>query len=136
MVLSALLGFAEVTQDTWILDIGCSFHMTCRKDWLMDFQETSHGNVRMGNDTYSDVKGIGSIKVVNNDGSTILLTEVRYIPGMSKNLISLGTLEDKGCWFKSQDGIMRIFKGDLNVLTGRKSNTLYFFPGNHTYRGS
>lgn len=126
MVSNALLGFADVTADTWVLDTGCSFHMTCRRDWIMDFEETETGKVRMGNDTYSEVKGIGNIRVENADGSTILLSQVRYIPEMSKNLISLGTLEDKGCWFESREGVLKIYKDDLLVLMG-KNKGLYIF---------
>lgn len=122
----ALLGFAEVTPETWVLDTGCSFHMTGRRDWLLNFRETSSGKVKMGNDTYSDVKGMGDVKLLNEDGTTVLLTQVRYVPEMSKNLISLGTLEDKGCWFESRNGVMKIIKGGDTVLTGRKLNTLYF----------
>ena len=83
--------------EEWVLDTGCTFHMTPRRDLFRGFKELSSGFVKMGNDTYSLVKGIGSIKIINNDGTQVVLTDVRYMPNMTRNLISLGTLEDKGC---------------------------------------
>jgi len=115
--------------DEWFLDTGCSFHMTPRRDLFKDFKELSSGFVKMGNDTYSPVKGIGSIKIRNNDGTQVILTDVRYVPNMARNLISLGTLEDKGCWFKSQDGVLKIVKGCSTILKGQKRETLYILEG-------
>ena len=36
--------------DEWILDSGCTFHMTPRRDWLMNFKKIDGGKVLMGND--------------------------------------------------------------------------------------
>jgi len=99
------------------------------RDLFKDFKELSSGFVKMGNDTYSPVKGIGSIKIRNNDGTQVILTDVRYMPNMARNLISLGTLEDKGCWFKSQDGVLKIVKGCSTILKGQKRETLYILEG-------
>lgn len=120
VISDALLMFEEITPDTWILDTRCSFHMTSRREWFTELRETGTGKVRMGNDTFSTVKGIGSIRILNDDGTTVLLTQVRYVPEMSKNLISLGTLENNGCWFKSRDGILKVIKGCTTVLKGEK----------------
>lgn len=91
----ALLGFAEVTPETWVLGTGYSFHMTGRKNWLLNYIETSSGKVIMENNTYSDVRVIGDVRILNEDGTTVLRTHVRYVHAVSKNLISLQTLEDK-----------------------------------------
>lgn len=42
------------------------------------------------------VKGKGTIKLKLHDDYAKLLTNVRYIPELKRNLISLGTLEGKG----------------------------------------
>lgn len=52
--------------------------------------------MRMANDTYSEMRGIGNIRIRNEDKTMVLLTNVRYVQEMSKNLISLGTFEDNG----------------------------------------
>jgi|APAra0007618407_1042631.scaffolds.fasta_scaffold00363_4 exosome complex RNA-binding protein Rrp4 len=43
--------------------------------------------VKMANDTMSTVKGIGSVRLRNEDGSTVLLTKVRYVPRVRALLI-------------------------------------------------
>lgn len=43
--------------------------------------------VKMANDTMSTVKGIGSARLRNEDGSTVLLTKVRYVPRVRALLI-------------------------------------------------
>lgn len=90
------LGQGDIRGDEWILDTGCSFHMTARDDVFINFKEVSGGRVRMANGTQTEVKGIGSVRFENPDGTTVVLHEVRYMPGIARNLISLGTLEVKG----------------------------------------
>ena len=44
----------------------------------------------MGNDNPCKTTRIGSFKLRNHDGSTRILRDVRYVPKLKKNLISLG----------------------------------------------
>lgn len=84
------------TQDSkneWVLDSGCSFHMTPQKEELFDFKEHDGGKVLMANNTHCKVKGIAKIKIYNSDGREVILTDVRYMPRISRNLISYGMLE-------------------------------------------
>lgn len=78
-----------ISPDEWILDTGCSFHMTPRKELLCDFKELTSSCVKMGNKTYSHVKCIGNIKLRNPDGTSVILTDGRYMPEMDRNLISM-----------------------------------------------
>ena len=59
-------------------------------EWFFEFQELDGGVVYMGNDNPCKTAGIGSIKLRNHDGSTRILRDVRYVPKLKKNLISLG----------------------------------------------
>jgi hypothetical protein len=52
------------------------------------------------------------------DGIVRTLTDVRHIPNMSKNLISLGTLDDKGYKYSDGDEVLKVSKGSLIVLKG------------------
>lgn len=97
-------------QDEWIMDTGCSFHMSPRRELFIDFKESSSGKVRMANSSYSEVKGIGSVRFLNTDGTTFVLHEVRYMPDMTRNLIYLGTLENKGCEFKGGNEVLKVVK--------------------------
>lgn len=112
-------------RDEWVLDTGCSFHMTPRRDVFIDLQESSCGRVRMANNIVSEVKGIGSVRFQNQDGTTFLLSEVRYMPKISRNLISMGTLEEKGCEFKAANGVLRVIKGCTVFMKGMRRQSLY-----------
>lgn len=97
--------------DEWILDSGCTFHTCHTKSWFESIQESDQGLVILGNDKACKVKSIGSVKLRMHDGSYKILQQVRYVPDLKRNLISLGTLESNGHSFKSENGIMRVLKG-------------------------
>ena len=80
----------------WLCDSACSFHTCFRKEWFFNFRELDGGVVHLANNQPCKVAGIGSISLKNHDGSTRVLTDVRYILKLEKNLIYLGTLESKG----------------------------------------
>ena len=81
-----------------MLDSGCTFHITPNKESLFDMQEFEGGKVLMGNNTHSDINGVGKLKMLNPYESVVILTDVRYIPSMAKNLFSYGQLEKNGCY--------------------------------------
>ena len=55
------------------------------------------------------------------------MTDVRYVPSLRKNIISLGTLEAKGFVVSMRDGILRVTSGALMVMKSTKNNNLYYF---------
>lgn len=119
----------EDTKEEWIMDSGCSFHITPDKKFLFDLREFNGGKVLMANNTHSDIKGIGKIKIQNPDGSKVVLTEVRYMPGMSRNLISYGMLEKSGCRYEGKDLIVQFYKGNEKVISGKYNQGLYYLQG-------
>lgn len=72
---------------------------------------------------------MGNIHLKLHDGTQTLLQQVRYIPELKRNLISLGMLESNGFWFKSKSGIVKIFKGTQLIIKGIKRNCLYSLVG-------
>ena len=45
---------------------------------------------------------------------------MRHIPDLSKNLISLGSIEEKGCKFQSDNGVLRVSKRALTSMRGKR----------------
>lgn len=39
--------------EEWIMDTGCSFHMTPRKDFFLELRELNSGKVRMANNSFT-----------------------------------------------------------------------------------
>ncbi|CAM8902984.1 unnamed protein product [Rhodiola kirilowii] len=118
-------------EDQWILDSGCSFHMCPVKSWFSDYDDTPAENVFMGNDNVCNVVGIGSVKLKLENGKEVVLTKVRCVPGLRKNLISLGTPDDNGCDYSACNGVMSVYKNDKLILTTTKHHSLYILNGSH-----
>lgn len=79
----------------------------------------------MSNNSFYEVKGIGNIRFMNPDGITFVLYDVRYIPSMSKNMISMGTLESKICKFRGDDCVLKVVKGCTMFMKGIWRASLY-----------
>ena len=73
--------------------------------------------------------GIGSIKIRMHDGIVRTLSNVRDMPDLKKNLISLGTLNSNWYKFSAKGGVLRVNKGSLIVMKEKKVNTLYILQG-------
>ena len=87
----------------WVLDSGCTFHITPDKSVLFDLQEGDGIQVLMANNTQCKVKGIGKIRIINEDSTKVIHSQdVRYISEMSRNLISYGMLEKSGCNYQAE----------------------------------
>ncbi|KAJ0844964.1 putative RNA-directed DNA polymerase [Helianthus annuus] len=114
----------------WILDSGYSYHMTPHREFFKELKMESQGYVQLGDDHPCQIKGIGTISFKLNNGTVIDITNVRYIPELKRNLISLGTFEKKGYTVVLRDGKAKIVKGSLVVLTGsRRDNNTYMLDG-------
>ncbi|XP_073137773.1 uncharacterized protein [Henckelia pumila] len=116
--------------DEWILESGCTYHMSPRKDWFSDFKEAETGYVLLGNNESCKILGVGSIKLKMWDGSVKILSDVRYIPDLKRNLISLGTLDQKGLTYKAQGDILKVVKGSLAIMKSILKQGLYVLQGN------
>ena len=64
-----------------------------------------------GDVTY--LTGMGLIRLRNHDGSTRVMTDVRGVPKLKKNFISLGALVSKGLIVIIQDGVKKSFQALL-----------------------
>ena len=79
--------------DEWILDLGCFYHMSPNRDLFSTYQLINSGKVLMGNNLVYKVVGISIIRIKMHDGIVRTLTNVRHVPKLKKNLVSLRTLD-------------------------------------------
>ncbi|KAK3032792.1 hypothetical protein RJ639_035895 [Escallonia herrerae] len=80
--------------------------------------------------------GIGTIKIKIFDGIVRTLGDVRYIPDLKKNLISLGTLDSIDCSIFIKGGVMKVSKGAMVIMKGQKIGNLYKLIGNTVIGGA
>nr|GEU40903.1 hypothetical protein [Tanacetum cinerariifolium] len=76
---------------SWIIDSGCSKHMTGNRALLTNFVEKFLGTVRFGNNDFAIIAGYGYVVI---DSMTI--KKVYYVKGLGHNLFSVGQFYDKG----------------------------------------
>ena len=128
-VAEVLTVSSNVISNEWVMDSGCSFHTSPNKNQFENFSDNITGTVFMGNNNTCQVKGIGNINLKLHDGKIRCLSDVRYVPGLKSNLISLGTLDELGYCYKAEKGCMHVYKDKNLVLSGRKRNGLYVLDG-------
>ncbi|KAH9672463.1 hypothetical protein KPL70_017737 [Citrus sinensis] len=100
----------------WILDTGATYHLCPIKEWFTDFRNLESGAVVMGNNQPCHTMGIGTIRLKMFDGMVRELKEVRFVPALKKNLISVGALEAKGYKVTIEDGTMKFTHGAMVIL--------------------
>ena len=64
--------------------------------------------VFMGNGSLSKVKEIGMVIIKTTNGLTRVLTSVRHVPSLKRNMIFLGILNTKGCLFVAHHGFLNV----------------------------
>ena len=82
--------------------------MSPHRNWFYHYVEKPGGNVLMGNNESCKTMGIGSIKIKMHDNVIRTLTNVKHVPGLKRNLISVGDLDSKGFKCKVEGGVMQI----------------------------
>ena len=75
------------------------------------------------------VVGVGSIQMKMFDGMVRTLSDVRHVPWLRKNLISLGTLDKNGCRISCQGRVIKVIRGSLVVMKGEMNGSLYALEG-------
>ena len=109
----------------WLVDSGCTFHMTPFKTLFSNYKKIENGFVSMANEKKCNVLGTGDVCLRFSSGSVFTLKDVRHVPDLRYNLISCASLENDGLEGKWGKGVMKILKGSLVVFTAEKQNNLY-----------
>lgn len=108
---------AETHEHTvWLVDSGCSHHMSGVKELFKTLDEAETQKVRLGDDKELQVAGCETVALKTADGQTKLIHNVRYIPSLAHYLLSIGQLMTAA--------YSVVFQGDMcqikDVKTGEK----------------
>ena len=79
----------------------------------------------MGNNVVCKTVGIDNICMRMFDGQVRTLTNVRHIPDLRKNLLSLGALKAQECNFSCADGGIKVTKNSMMILKEEWIANLY-----------
>ena len=127
-----LIACMEITigSNIWYIYSGASSHMIGHKRFFRDLQEGGTWiHVELGDDVRYQAQGVGVVSFERESGKPLSFADVLYVPGLTKNLISVSTLEDKGYQVKFRDNRVYIrSKGSdrsLDRVIGRRSGKVY-----------
>nr|CAN65221.1 hypothetical protein VITISV_042416 [Vitis vinifera] len=85
----------ESTSESWLMDSGCTNHMTYNQDLFREIDRTSISKVRIGNGEYIPIKCKGTV-AIESLTSLKLISDVLFVPDIDQNLLSVGQLVEKG----------------------------------------
>ena len=106
------MTFNNINEEMWILDSGASSHMTPNDNGMYNIR-TDNIPITIGNGNEMKCLKLGDIDLIglNTDGKEIRITlkNVKYIPKLKFNLISMNYAIEKGFEIKSnKNGILLI----------------------------
>jgi hypothetical protein len=121
-------------EDTWLIDSGASKHMTGQKDILSSLIEKEFPQkVSLGDDYQYPIKLMGESTYKLDSGTPMRMKDLLYVPGLTKNLLSISVLDKKYFRFSFIDGEVLMWpKGKTiedAVVIGTKEGGLYKLKG-------
>nr|GFD04329.1 integrase, catalytic region, zinc finger, CCHC-type, peptidase aspartic, catalytic [Tanacetum cinerariifolium] len=105
----------------FIVDSGCSKHMTGNLKLLINFMEKFIGTVKFGNDQIALILGYGDLVQ-----GAVTIKRVYYVEGLNHNLFSVGQFYDADLEvaFRKSACFICDLKGN-DLLTGSRGTDLY-----------
>ncbi|KAL0366231.1 UNVERIFIED_CONTAM: hypothetical protein Sradi_3513200 [Sesamum radiatum] len=85
----------SANMNEWLVDSGCTFHMTPFKEILTNYKSGKFGSVSMANEKLCEVHGYGDVCLIFENGFKMTLKDVRYVPDLCHNLMSCAALEEE-----------------------------------------
>ena len=76
--------------ESWILDFGASFHYTSHHEIMENYFSDDFSKVHLADDETLKIMGKGNIQVKLPNKTVWKLKDVRFIPSLKRNLISVG----------------------------------------------
>ncbi|KAK6934398.1 hypothetical protein RJ641_034553 [Dillenia turbinata] len=101
----------------WIVDTGAAYHCVLKRKLFTKYKECDFGIAKMGNNIVSQIVGIGDIVVETSNSCTLTLQDVRHIPDMRMNLLSIYVLDNEGYESQQKNTQRKLLKGTLLVAT-------------------
>lgn len=126
-------------ENDWIVDSGCSNHMTGDKQKLQNLTEYKGGRlVVTANNSKLPIAHIGKTVVVpRNSNNEVPLEDVYHVPGMKKNLLSVAQLTSLGHYVLFSPSDVKVYK-ELKIsgtptMEGRRMESVYVMSAESAY---
>lgn len=93
--------------------------------WFIDFKDSHSGIVLLGNNKACRIEGHGSVVIKLTSGQENIITHVRYVSELKRNLLSTGMLDKAGYDIRTNNGQIKISKESLTMLKAKLRNGIY-----------
>jgi len=88
------------------------------EDWFSSFEKLDGYSVVISDDRPCTMKGICMIDIKIFDVMVRELKDVRYVPQLKRNLISVSVYKTLSFEVSIRDGVLKMIKGSMIVLKG------------------
>ena len=138
LVAMAKPGAINYEQD-WIVDSGCSHHMTGDMNKLYDMAKYNGNQVVVtANNSRLPITHVGeSVIVPRYNPQKIQLQNVYHVPGMKKNLLSVSQLTATGNYVVFGPDDVKVYRNlkplDMPVMEGRRLQSIYVMSAESAY---
>lgn len=124
-----LAAIQEETTEDWYLDSGASVHMTGRGDLLDQAKLTPITCVKFADGQVLQSAGKGEVNLRTRNGNGyargVKLVDVKYVPGLTVNLVSVSAIVAKGFEVVFRKNDCCVVKDGKVMLVAEKVGKLY-----------
>lgn len=99
------------------------------------YKYSDNGYIVMANSSKSKIINIGTINMKIFDRVILTLGNVRHIPNLRKNFVSLNRLDALDNDFSTRNEFMKVGKGSLVIIKRKSKNNLFKFIRDPIWRG-
>ena len=79
-----------------MIDSGATVHATSHREFFSSYIPRDSGFVKMGNGNQTRATSEGDVCLEMENGTRLVLKNVKHVPDICLNLISTGKLDDEG----------------------------------------
>ena len=127
-LLSNSSAMPSVPTSKWLVDSGCSAHMTFDRSLFITYENMESGSVEMGTKARANVAGRGAVELmlnVNGSANPCILKNVLHVPDFGYSLLSVSQMVSKGMEVSFQTGNCIVTKGSKVLATASLVGDLY-----------
>lgn len=104
--------------NSWILDSGCTSHMTNRKDWMINYSPSSQSEITTANNEKIYSVGVGDVNLTLENYNDKSIKDALYVPNVAANLLSVSKVAEKGYVLVFDINKCHIYRKDNVSVTG------------------
>lgn len=122
--LSSVLIADFESSNIWVIDSGCAHHMTSNHNWFANLKNIGKDTVLMRSNQKFEIEGVGSVRIRHFNREVIILSNVRLVPKLRRNFISVSMVVELGLdfTFKNLTVEIRNRKREMIIKANRVGN--------------